>query len=57
MCGITSNSQDGGENDGKINDLKLRDSTRATMVSRREKLFVWHNNMLDNDVEHTKKKL
>lgn len=34
MCGITSNSQDGGENDGKINDLKLRDSTRATMVSR-----------------------
>lgn len=35
MCGITVNSnQEGGGNDGKINDLKLRDGTRATMVSK-----------------------
>lgn len=33
MCGITINSQEGSGSDEKINDLKLRDSKRAALVS------------------------
>jgi hypothetical protein len=33
MCGITVNSKESGGNDSKVNDLKLQDSTRATLVS------------------------
>lgn len=33
MCGITINSQEGSGSDGKINDLKLRDSKKAALVS------------------------
>jgi hypothetical protein len=57
MCGITVNGKESGGNDSKVNDLKLQDSTRATLVSEflLEEKCLWHNNMLDNDVENNTK--